>query len=472
MKYAIYPPIGIARVGNSADEFFIGAETLDTVGTEIRTDGSEQPVHAFKDALYRTKRQGARFHLFEVPDDGSAPRPASLPAGATVTWSVKLGNAKDAVKRPPAPPDRPRAIQLDPARTDRLILTEGNVSGASAPWLDLDGSYRGTTVKLGTIFTDSSQRLVVLGGHGTAASLSNPPAPIGADFYNNPDWYDDVSDGPVSARISIPGAGAVDAAPAWVCVAPPDFSPLTRGIVTLRDVILGAAYENGVLQQPEQVSFDTDIRPMIERASALQLVSSNALWHSISTDWAALADPSAANQPLRQNTAQLVRQCENVLQSFELRAWQLDALDRWADGDFTAAARPDRGLCDQLTRAALDGTVGQGFFPGIETGINVTDVNLYDLDPFEFRFGAGLAPGDLTAHMAQPWQADFLKCGSGWWPAQRPNEVPQEAGPARPWLRPTMTHARLVDDVMKLGIVSTNDTGLAVEQGRDPALGA
>jgi hypothetical protein len=472
MKYAIYPPIGIARVGNSPDEFFIGAEAPGMIGSEIMPDGSERPVMAFKDALYRTKRQAARFHLFEVPEDGSAPRLATLPPGATVTWSVKLGNKKDAIRRPSAPPDRPRAVQMDPARADRFIATEGSVSGANAAKLDLDGNYRGTSVKLGTIFTDSAQRLIVLGGHGKAASLSVPPAPIGGDFFNNPDWHDDVSDGRVSARISIPGAAAVDANPAWVCVAPPDFSPQTRGIVTLHDVILDVAYEEGARERPAVPSFESDLRPMIERAAAHQLVSSNPLWRSISSNWAGLADPSPANRPLRQTTAQLIKQSENVLQSFELRSWQIEALEQWVAGNFDPAARTDRGLCDSLTRAALDGTVGQGFFPGIEAGINVTDITLYASDPFEFRFGPTLEPGDMTAHMAQPWQADFLKCSSGWWPAQRPNEVPQEAGPARPWLRPTMTHTQLIDNVMKLGIVSANDTGRIVEQGRDPALGA
>ena len=127
----------------------------------------------------------------------------------------------------------------------------------------------------------------------------------------------------------------------------------------------------------------------------------------------------------------------------------------------------------QLTRTALDATVGQGFFPGIEAGIIVTDPQLY-LQPFRFRFDhAVVDAGDLTALMALPWQADFLKCNSGWWPTQRPDVAPQGSGARPPWLRPSMSHVRLVQDVMRLGVITPAPSGGTVKQvevGRDPTL--
>jgi hypothetical protein len=59
MIYRIYPPIGIARVGNSPDAFFIGPETPGSLGTEI-VAGVERPVADFKDSAFRMKRQAAR----------------------------------------------------------------------------------------------------------------------------------------------------------------------------------------------------------------------------------------------------------------------------------------------------------------------------------------------------------------------------------------------------------------------------
>jgi len=395
-----------------------------------------------------------------------------LPPGSSVRWEARLANRKDAVKRPASPPPSPLKPVLDPTRADRLIEASASVTGASAPRAILNGSYRGKAVNLGDIRTDGQQRLIVLGGYGVSETLSIPPAPIGGSFYNNPDWYDDVSDGPVSAVISLPGEPPTEAKPAWVVVGPPDFAPVSLSVVTLYDVIRQVAIEQGWATPPGKPFFDTDIRPMIRRAADLRFVNGSSVWKAISLDWARLGSTAPADKPLRTETAGLVRDVETVLQSFELRTWQLDALTDWVNGNFNAGAAPDRGACDRLTRAALDGTVGQGFFPGIEAGINLTDPSIFETEPFEYRFRAGAVnSGDMTAHMALPWQADFLKCGSGWWPSQRPNHAPQAAGPERPWLRPTMTHQDLVDDVMKLGVISEGPGGQVTEQGRDPVIG-
>src|SRR5205085_8748361 len=135
---------------------------------------------------------------------------------------------------------------------------------------------------------------------------------------------------------------------------------------------------------------------------------------------------------------------------------------------------PNQAPAAIVTRAVLDGAVGQGFFPGIEAGIIVTDPALYVV-PFDFRFDhAKVEPGDITALMAQPWQADFLKCSGSWWPAQRPDVAPQDNGSRLPWLRPSMNHKRLVADVMRLGVVTpaTDQAGnpIVAERGRDPQL--
>ncbi|MDA9512103.1 hypothetical protein XI04_03325 [Bradyrhizobium sp. CCBAU 11430] len=467
MPYAIYPPIGLARLGNSPEEFFVGREEPDGLGLEINADGSERPVTRFKDMNFRMKRQGARFRIFDVTDP-AAPIEANLPLGTVVRWTVTLCNRKDAIQRPGGPPAQPRAVIDDPARLDRAMLATANVSGANAARVAMGASYRAVAVNLGHLLTDRAQRLIVLGGSGRSESPDN--APIGDSFYNNPGWFDDVADGPVMATIQLPNQQPVDAVGAWVIVGPPDFAPPANGVVNLYDVIRQVAIDQHWLQAPAPPYFDTDIRPMIARASSLQHVDPEPTWPTISQDWAALSDASAAFQPLRETTATLVREVENAFHDFELRTWQIDALDSWAAGQFRAGAAPSRGLCDTLTRAALDGALGQGFFPGIEAGINITDPGRYENAAFEFRLSHQASrAGDLTALMALPWQADFLKCGDSWWPAQRPYRVLTEENVKRPWLRPAMDHSRLAKDVQKLGVM-TPTGGQVVEKDRDPAL--
>lgn len=467
MPYAVFPPLGFARLGNS-EAFFIGPDRPGGLGVETGPSGVEQPVLSYKDDTYRMKRQAARFQLFESDGQGSW-RPSRLPAGAVVRWTVSLANRKDAIHRPQAPPDHPTPVRDDPAKQDRLIEGRATVSGAAQPLQMLTGHYLNEPVALGEIATDPEQRLLVLAGRGRSGSPLG--APIGGSFYTNPGWFDDVGDGPVEATVELPDGRLVEAAPAWVMTTPPDFAPAARGVVTLHDVIKQVALDEGWIQRPGRPSFESDIRPMVERTSDLRLVDSNPAWALVSRDWAVLADPDPLQQPLRAATATLVREVENALHDFSLQEWQSEALDMWVEGDFEPAGGAAIGPAEVLTRATLDGTVGQGFFPGIEAGVNLRDPTLYGTSPFEYRLKPGvIRPGDATAHMAQPWQADFLKCADGWWPTQRPDILPAPSGGSVTWLRPGMSHARLVEDVMRLGVATPDGAGGVVEGGRDPSL--
>lgn len=474
MTYAIYPPIGLARLGNSDTEFFIGPERRGSRGTEVQPNGTEVAVAAFKDSTFRVKPQAARFSVFEIPDGGGAPRPAQFPPGTTVKWSVQLINKKDGINRPGSPPAAPMTPTVKPGREDRIIDTgPQSITGPSAGPSPLTGSYRQHSVRLGELRTDSAQRLLVVGAEGRSESPTN--SPIGGSFYNNADWHDDVADGPVTAEITLPAGPPPACAPAWVIVGPPDFAPGAEGVVTLYDVILQVALDEGWTTLPAQPFFVDHIRPMLERARNLRWVNNGSMWPLISDDWTALASTSAASKSFREDNAMLVRAAEDQLHDFTLRGWQSDYLDKWVAGTFDRGSTPNPDLAASLTRAVLDGSVGQGFFPGIEAGIIVTDPALY-AQPFDFRFDhSKVAPGDITALMALPWQADFLKCSGSWWPAQRPDVAPQANGTRPPWLRPSMNHKRLVADVMKLGVVAPHtDAGgheVFVETGRDPQLG-
>jgi hypothetical protein len=149
------------------------------------------------------------------------------------------------------------------------------------------------------------------------------------------------------------------------------------------------------------------------------------------------------------------------LASFSLTDTQRQHLDQWEAGNFQAdwAGMPQPGAAitaEGMTRAALDSTVGQGFFPGIEAGIITQDATIYST-PFDFRIDhATLNPGDLTALMALPWQADFFDCQIAWWPAQRPDRVRIAASSeerAR-WDRGITSHLLMVHNFPKLGFIT------------------
>lgn len=489
MKYKIYPPVGIARLGGH-DQFFIGPEIPGVGPKEIQTDDSETAVTTFKDASKKNiKKQGIRFHLFES-DDGETYRPANLPGGTVVTWKVTLANKKSAVVRPANPPITPQRPQLQ-NNSQGLLIDGGTktISGTKTTSekfvgrfqsIGPDGQPYSVDVELGQLRTDAKGRLIVLAGKGFSSAA--PHTPLGASYYRNPGWHDDVSDGPVTADIRLPdGTHAQAENGAWVIVAPPDYAPGINCIVTLFDIIRQVGIDHHHLQDPAEVKFDRDIAPMIERTRRLRWVHDNTNWSNEKLVSSDLRNTDQAFAALRRDVRKIILNTEGILQGhtdpsgppWRLRQWQKTVLQRWVDGDFdgTVLGADANVTADGLTRAALDGAAGQGFCPGIEAGIIVLDPTLY-LEPFDFRINHnGLEAGDLTALMAQPWQADFLKCDTVWWPSQRPDLAPQTNGTFKPWVRGVQDHSGMVRDGSRLGfVVEQNGNEVFFESDRDVSL--
>ncbi|WP_328618992.1 MULTISPECIES: LodA/GoxA family CTQ-dependent oxidase [unclassified Streptomyces] len=82
----IHPTLGIARVGNSPDEYFIGPET---------PGEPSDPEGRFKDAKGRVKRQAARFRIYAYDEAGKVLGELTADQ-AEITWSAELANAKGA----------------------------------------------------------------------------------------------------------------------------------------------------------------------------------------------------------------------------------------------------------------------------------------------------------------------------------------------------------------------------------------
>src|SRR5258708_557597 len=408
----IHPGIGIARVGNSLGEYFIGPEAPCDPHDVTAPNGS------FKDADGRIKRQAARFRIYAYDRKGN--NLGELPLGsakdrkarraAQVEWKVHLKNKKgawyklvsrfeppDEIRNADIPvgkgklPDSRLGLGLDPGA--RCIDGEGDpVEEAGMPKRSTfeTGMFLGTPVPLGELKVDKG-RLLVLGGFGKSDS-TQPDNPIGSDpakldfWANNDYWYDDVSDGPVTARVTLPSGRSIvidrpqDAA--WVIVAPPKYAPGIHSIVTLYDVILDVAVEPNPGFMP-LLSGDEGERPEGEPRTWLSVLLS-----------------------------------------------QYRKLKLWRDGKFSPGRKPkfpplERMDPDEqveaLQRAALEPCVGGAFYPGIEAPWIVGDKDLY---VHAFRINSKThGPGDITKYMCVPWQADFYDCKNNWWPAARPDDV-------------------------------------------------
>ena len=249
VSVAIYPSIGVARVGNSPGEFFYGPEV----------PGAE-PIDAdrFRDRQGRIKRQAARFRLYGLDASGEVVREITA-EDAAITWSVHVANTKAAWFQFDLAMDIPAAMgeggakatvsvlrnpQVNLGDRKKLVIDPGprTISGAGTNEHGRDreyafdtGEFAGKPVYLGELRTDEDGRLIFLGGRGLSGSMDNIPVQPG-QFANTPGWHDDIADGPVDAVVKI-GGRTLHAVGAWVLSAPPDYAPGIPAFVTGYDLI-------------------------------------------------------------------------------------------------------------------------------------------------------------------------------------------------------------------------------------------
>ncbi|MEW2458104.1 LodA/GoxA family CTQ-dependent oxidase [Streptomyces albus] len=512
VRVKIHPAIGIARVGNSTEAPFIGPESPDQ---KPAAPGS------YKDGSGAIRRQAARFRVYGYNAAGEVVRELK-PGEAGVSeiqWTVHLANKKAAWYQFHVPLDIPEGKTLDAgqyarrnadvAGADRkkLVIDPGSrtVRGSVTETKKFDtGKIMGTAVYLGEISTRSDGRLTVLGGRGNSASYKNKPI---TGVANNDTWYDDVSDGPVTAKVRIDGSELV-AAPAWVVVAPPDYAPGVKSIRTLYDLLLDVFVKAGSLARPQKISFADHIEPILRRFCDLQWVNQG---FATQFGWTGpnfflspamrkrLADPSSRNRELRRQIYVALRDYirdgmspvpwpwlygdamasrpKSVRQHITLSPLQDWMLRRWAEGAFQAAPlRTPRPTVDDapvgeqpglLDRAALEHCAAEAFHPGCEVTWPIRHPTMF-AEPFrilhraastpEPDFGPtltpqevtvkngplyGQGPGDLTRWMAAPWQADTASCRSGY------EALVPDLGPRYSPYLPTFWPAHVPNHVLK-----------------------
>jgi hypothetical protein len=465
----IYPAIGIARLGNSP-EHFVGPEI-----PGVRTP----PAEGYKDSSCRIRRQAARFRIFAFDEMGALVKELTKD-DATIVWTAHLANTKASWKRFEGTTVSSTLRNKGIADRSSLEIDPGprTLDGPSQAAGFNTGHFLGVEVPLGEMQTDDAGRLLILGGFGGSASVP-PGAPLatggdnnGNNFANNDLWHDDVSDGPVTAAVTLNGmVTPLTAAPAWVICPPPDFAPPVDSVTTLYD----ALFERSGLPAPVKPSFRNDIYPILERVLRLTRVNQLAAANHSNFD---VASAAALSQPARQGIVARLRHPadpeaagpadmprlwgDNETADQTVTPTQYAVLQQWASGDFfddSGDPPPvNPGITpDGLTRAALEACVGGAMYPGIEASWLLRDQYAFS-EPFRLD-PAGLAPGDVTKQMAVPWQSDFWKChsygGLAWWPAQRPDDVfPEAGGGPDAWTRDLIgSHLDMVDAWSKLGFI-------------------
>ncbi|MFC5750957.1 LodA/GoxA family CTQ-dependent oxidase [Actinomadura rugatobispora] len=486
----IHPAIGIARLGNSDTDFFVGPEIP---GKPPNPPGATLE-EKFKDASRRVKRQAARFRCYGYTEQGEWVDLTGRP-DVKINWKVTLVNRKAAA---PNFMDSGRRNEGQSPQDLIIAPTPRTVTGTNQRAALDDGRVRFTVdgqphefpgIYLGEIRTDDKGCLMVLGGRGL--SQCHPKvAGQGLGAFNNDCWYDDTSDGPVEATVTLTidgGSRQLAAERAWVIAAPAKFAPEMDSPTTLWDQL---QYTLGTGTAPARPSYNKDIYPILQRARTIKgvypLPVSDHAWQDEVKDpdirkgifdrlrkWSATGQ-SGGNMPL----------LAGLQPSYpSLTPLQYQVMQRWREGNYDSdwnGHPPDPGNTITpagLDRAALDACVGAAFFPGIEGGQFLIDKNTQGVPknwkkPYErLRFADTVMAGDVTAQMAIPWQADFNACGQGWWPVPRPNSVfPKGQTTRATWTRGLQGPEDMVKRWNQLGVVVRDSTGNYVEVARTLAM--
>jgi hypothetical protein len=292
-------------------------------------------------------------------------------------------------------------------------------------------------------------------------------------YANNSFWWDDTSDGPVTARIYFDDNTYVDATHAWVLVGPPAYAPEILNMVTLYETMYDAFVRNfnynpalfadGQFRSTYKPSFASEIQPILSRVKRYQWVA-NIEPKGVNAH-ADLGTPSLANAAVIQRILRLNEMSrkdampklagDNPLAHdasvtpdkpyytpppsrarkstfLVLTPTQRFLLQQYIAGNYVTTAPQDPPASGvTLDRGVLENCVGGPFCPGIEMTWICRHPEIY-AEPFRIKLSAayqshpggglhwgteplqgdGLEPGDVTKFMALPWQADFNECAS------------------------------------------------------------
>lgn len=264
---------------------------------------------------------------------------------------------------------------------------------------------------LGEIQTDSCGRLLVLGGRGRAVAWKIAGKSPLDDDVNNNQWFDDTSDGPVSATVVFEDGTRMAAHGAWVTATDPSFAPQILNVVSMWDDVYDIwvrqlALAPDIFDQATDAyseayrpTFGDQVAPILKSASQQHWVanlseagiSAHAALARITettdpaqTSLAGLSavfrDPSKEEQQKNNTTLMPLHLGDGGEAMLALRRTQYFFLQQWNKGrDHFRTGVANLGPGEFLDKATLVNCIGGRLSPGIDLTFVMREPALYQL---------------------------------------------------------------------------------------------
>jgi hypothetical protein len=442
-------------------QFFIGPE-VPGYGATGAGGGKGTAVPPYKQSPGTLKRQAARFRIWRYTWDAGKKEylpdaeDLDLTKVKSIKWTVELANRKASFfefhgtngEDPGAtfnPRRRNRRITAGRAAKLEIIPGPRSIGGLLAGPVVFDLAVPEIPITfLGELHTDDKGRLIVAGGYGKSlqsavlAAASGVPVPQPLRTYaNNPTWFDDVSDGPVTAEIELNGGQKISSDeidPAWVIVGPPDFAPALRSVVSLYDVMtdvwvrskaLDVSGKSGAPKWLRDMrndwsdtsgftnfrpDFVRDVYPILQAVINTRWVHMPAQSFHFHWDWAKLSDTSAAAAPERKRIFERIRRPPSLTGLPEPASSVMPRLMGDEEvNEHTAAPRDEDGNADPAApRRAISAIGGPKSWLSV-TAVQYAILRRWMLGQFDKPgWPASNKPEDLPAPPAAitPWGLD------------------------------------------------------------------
>jgi len=337
MEFKITPSIGVARLGNSLEQFCLSPDETGGLPYEADASGNNLgPIINFKDDKSQVRRQGQLFKILNAEGEEIT---SKSPNVSSMEWTVHLANKKaawyqyselegnllygeknsyknrkvefrNATKKTES---ERQTLIIDPGPrsvsgpNQSIGFDQGSVPSEYSAQFPPSSVSSGTAITtLGDLKTDDDGRLIVLGGYGNAGG--NEPL---TSYGGSDTWHDDTADGPVYCTINFNDGSDPISLQAWVIIGSPDFAPEIVNISTLSDSMFDVSIrcfdlmpnmcKGGVFSKSYKVNFQRDILPIIKRFAGYQWVANVQSMMAFTANLIDFSDPSEENKANREN---------------------------------------------------------------------------------------------------------------------------------------------------------------------------